>query len=71
MIISKTKTSNYSQTHVGVWQWAANHYSDNFVEPFAYRPERFLAGENSAFAADKREALQPFSYGPRNCIGKK
>lgn len=24
----------------------------------------------AAFAADKREASQPFSYGPRNCIGR-
>ncbi|CAN8104814.1 unnamed protein product [Discula destructiva] len=57
-------------TIVGIWQWATSHYSDNWVEPFSYRPERFLEGENDKFAADKKDSMQPFSYGPRNCIGK-
>lgn len=59
------------QTHVGVWQWAAYHYSGNFVEPFEFRPERFLQGENEKYADDKMDVLQPFSFGPRNCIGRK
>lgn len=60
---------NKKQTHVGIWQWAASRYSANWVEPFGYHPERFLAG-NDQFAADKKEAMQPFSFGPRNCIGR-
>lgn len=61
----------YVKTHVAVWQWATCHYKDNFVEPFAYRPERWIEGENEKYAADRRDAMQPFSFGPRNCIGRK
>lgn len=55
---------------MSIWQWATSHYSANWVEPFEYQPERFLHGENDRFADDVKEALQPFSFGPRNCIGK-
>lgn len=41
----------------------------NFTEPFAFRPERFLG--DPKYAGDSLDALQPFSVGPRNCIGKK
>jgi len=33
-------------------------------------PERWL-GEDERYANDQRQVLQPFSFGPRNCIGKK
>lgn len=36
-------------------------------------PERWLAdvgSTNKEFSTDRREALQPFSIGPRNCIGR-
>ncbi len=45
-----------------------NHSKENFTDPMAFRPERFLAGEKTK---DNLEAMQPFSYGPRNCIGMK
>lgn len=57
-------------THVAIWQWATFHSEDNFVEPFKYHPERWLNDENPKFANDKKEATQPFSFGPRNCIGR-
>jgi cytochrome P450 len=41
----------------------------NFKDPQSYIPERWL-DNNPQFASDNREALQPFSIGPRNCIGK-
>ncbi|PWY88534.1 benzoate 4-monooxygenase cytochrome P450 [Aspergillus heteromorphus CBS 117.55] len=56
------------------------HYSTyrsrtNFAEPDSFLPERWLdeedPGWNTKFAADRREALQPFSYGSRNCIGQR
>lgn len=40
------------------------------MAPFEFHPERFLEGENAAFEADQRDVLQPFSFGPRNCIGR-
>ncbi|KAE8364638.1 cytochrome P450 [Aspergillus caelatus] len=42
----------------------------NFAEPDSFLPERWLDKGSPRFAADKREVLQPFSYGPRNCLGK-
>lgn len=59
------------QTHVAVWHWAAYHYSGNFSDAFEFHPERFLQGEKEKYADDKTEVLQPFSFGPRNCLGKK
>lgn len=56
-------------TVVAVAQWPMNHSARNFSDPFAFRPERFLAPED--FPADKLDAAQAFSLGPRDCIGKK
>lgn len=53
-----------------------NHYAAylhpvNFRRPNEFIPERWIDGENSEFADDKREVHSPFSYGPRDCLGKK
>ncbi|KAK2763043.1 hypothetical protein FQN54_009676 [Arachnomyces sp. PD_36] len=56
-------------TAVSVTHWSANQSSSNFAQPKSFIPERWLEG-NSRFASDKRDARQPFSVGPRNCIGK-
>lgn len=56
-------------TVVGVAQWPMNHTERNFSDPFDFRPERFLAPEQSP--GDRLDAVQPFSLGPRDCIGKK
>lgn len=50
-----------------------NHYSQNFTEPDKFIPERWLVEEYEGQLFDKRRhaALQPFSVGSRNCIGKK
>ncbi|KAK7746695.1 hypothetical protein SLS53_001882 [Cytospora paraplurivora] len=42
--------------------------SRNFSDPFSFKPERFLEPEN--FLNDRLDAVQPFSVGPRDCIGK-
>ncbi|KAF3032118.1 hypothetical protein E8E12_000589 [Didymella heteroderae] len=57
-------------TSVYVSQHAANHSSRNFAEPDAFKPERWLEDRPKAFGEDKREVVQPFSFGPRNCLGK-
>ena len=58
-----------SGTAVSVYQWAANHSPKNFRDPELFVPERWL-GTDEKYANDVREACQPFSYGPRNCIGR-
>jgi cytochrome P450 len=56
-------------TSVYVSQHAANHSDRNFRAPERYVPERWMGGEE--WEGDRREAMQPFSFGPRNCLGKK
>nr|AVY05532.1 cytochrome P450 monooxygenase [Nodulisporium sp.] len=55
-------------TRVAVWQLAANYSERNFSKPEEFHPERFLGDER--FATDDLSAMQPFSVGPRNCIGR-
>ncbi|KAG2002106.1 hypothetical protein GB937_009772 [Aspergillus fischeri] len=56
------------QTYVAIPQWALYHRKEYFAEPMDFHPERFLG--DSRFANDRRDALQPFSVGPRNCLGR-
>ena len=56
-------------TTVSVHSWAATHSDRNFARPEEFIPERWL-GEDETFAADKKEASQAFSLGPRGCIGR-
>ena len=53
---------------VGVPQYAANHCEVNFKNPENFIPERWLGAPE--YEDDDRKARQPFSHGPRNCIGK-
>lgn len=48
---------------------ATQRSSLNFKKPNSFIPERFLG--DPEFDLDKRHALQPFSLGPRNCLGRK
>ncbi|KXJ87451.1 cytochrome P450 [Microdochium bolleyi] len=62
-----------AKTAVAVPQWAAYQSAHNFSEPQRFLPERWLAGVNTTdprFIHDQRDVLQPFSVGPRNCIGR-
>ncbi|RYP04569.1 hypothetical protein DL764_004377 [Monosporascus ibericus] len=54
---------------VGVNQSAVMRSEAIWVDPSRYAPERWL--QDPAFAADDKKAYQPFSFGPRNCIGKR
>ena len=57
-----------AQTVVVVQHYVTYHAESNFHRPDDFVPERFLGDPD--FASDKRDALQPFSVGPRNCIGR-
>ncbi|KAL5356419.1 cytochrome P450 [Aspergillus floccosus] len=61
-------------TAVSVHQSAAYWSSTNFHRPQEFIPERWLqdvkSDPSSPFSADKRDVVQPFSVGPRNCIGR-
>jgi cytochrome P450 len=54
------------QTIVYVCQFASNWYPDNWKNPEEFIPERWYSPE---YASDKKSSRQPFSCGPRNCIG--
>ncbi|KAM0806625.1 putative Cytochrome P450 [Seiridium cardinale] len=49
-------------------QWATYHNPAYFSQPDEFIPERWLGDER--FKNDTREVMQPFSVGPRNCIGR-
>lgn len=55
-------------TVIGIPQYVASRSSRNFTDPDKFAPERFLGDER--YASDKRSVMQPFSVGPRNCIGQ-
>ena len=57
-------------TTVSVYSWAATHSASNFVEPETFVPERWLESRPERYNEDKKDASQPFSLGPRGCIGK-
>lgn len=62
------------QTRLAVVSWAAFRSSKNFKDPELFLPERWMLDEpgfEKYHSFDKREVVQPFSYGPRNCLGKK
>ena len=56
-------------TNLQVPHWAAYHSRTNFKHPWAFIPERWLEGDNT-FADDNKDVFQPFSFGPRACIGR-
>lgn len=59
-------------TAVGVYQLSSGQAEWNFSRARDFIPERWLEQPpHSEFAGDDRASRQPFSYGPRNCIGMK
>lgn len=60
-----------SGTTVGMHPFATYRDPENFSEPTSFIPERWLSTENSTKQRQNRgDCFQPFSYGPRNCLGK-
>ena len=57
-------------TVIHMMQYAAYHLSQNFKRPEEFVPERWTKeGMEGEFRDDKRDVYQPFSVGPRGCIG--
>ncbi|KAI2629509.1 cytochrome P450 ClCP1 [Hypoxylon sp. NC1633] len=57
-----------ARTQVAVWQYAVSHDAKFWTKPYTFAPERFLG--DPEYKDDKLDAMQPFSVGPRNCIGR-
>lgn len=56
---------------VGCNQLSCGHSERNFRRAREFVPERWLElPPGSEFETDDKAAMQPFSMGPRNCIGK-
>jgi hypothetical protein len=60
--------TNIFKTTVYVTGYAAFHSPAHFRAPEDFIPERWLSSE---YDSDNKSVLQPFSLGPRNCLGKK
>ncbi|OQE87945.1 hypothetical protein PENNAL_c0018G04738 [Penicillium nalgiovense] len=54
---------------VSISLYSAFHAASHFKNPEAFVPERWL-NESDEYINDKKEAFQPYSYGPRNCLGQ-
>ncbi|KAH7042058.1 cytochrome P450 [Macrophomina phaseolina] len=59
-----------AHTTVYVTSYAAHHSERNLYDPEGFHPERWLPDPDPCFSTDKLSACEPFSLGPRNCIGK-
>ena len=61
-------------TVVGTGFYSLHHNPQYFLDPFAYKPERWIVGSSPEVNAESVELAQsgffPFSFGPRGCIGK-
>ncbi|KAL1966235.1 hypothetical protein VTN77DRAFT_4787 [Rasamsonia byssochlamydoides] len=55
---------------VGLHIWSTMRSERNFRDAESFLPERWLDDADARFAYDDKKAFQPFSYGPRNCLGK-
>ncbi|KAL9125918.1 MAG: hypothetical protein Q9217_004953 [Psora testacea] len=59
-------------TTVGVNHFSSYRDPKNFYRSDDFLPDRWLpeSRDKAPFRGDKRACLQPFSFGPRNCLGK-
>ncbi|KAL6714381.1 hypothetical protein ACLMJK_007804 [Lecanora helva] len=55
---------------VGTSIYAIHHNEAYFPNSFAFIPERWISGSDVEVSEDARRAFNPFSLGPRTCIGR-
>jgi cytochrome P450 len=55
-------------TSLGVHHLATYRNEELFRKPYEFHPERWLG--DPEFKDDQLDAMEPFSVGPRNCLGK-
>ncbi|KAI1413683.1 cytochrome P450 [Hypoxylon sp. FL1857] len=55
-------------TVVTINHYCSNTSASNFRDPTSFIPERWMG--DTEYANDKRDVVQPFSVGPRNCPGQ-
>jgi cytochrome P450 len=58
------------RTNISFSQWSAYRSPLNFSRPNEFIPERWLQSNRASQFSTDKNTLQPFSFGPRNCIGK-
>jgi cytochrome P450 len=54
---------------IGIHHYAFYRNPNFYQLPDSFIPERWQ--DDLQFHSDAKKAFQPFSFGPRNCIGKK
>jgi len=59
-----------SGTLVQATFYSLHRSPSNFKNPNTFAPERFLPEGAEEYASDRKDALNPFSFGPKNCVGK-
>ncbi|OHF03244.1 RadP cytochrome P450 epoxidase [Colletotrichum orchidophilum] len=57
-------------TLVSVNPYSAFTNPDNWARPTEFVPERWIDADAPEWKDDERDVYEPFSYGPRNCLGK-
>lgn len=51
--------------------YSTYHSESHFTQADSFIPKRWLDSRDKRFESDSRTAVQPFSLGPRNCLGRK
>ncbi|RDW74792.1 hypothetical protein BP6252_05934 [Coleophoma cylindrospora] len=61
-------------TILGTSAYCLQHNDDSFLDPFTYRPERWIVDEGNGVTVEDlaaaKAAFIPFSLGSRGCVGK-
>lgn len=68
--MTRSRTNKATQVSVAIPHYATFRQRKNFTKPDSFLPDRWM-DKDGLYPSDRREVLQPFSFGPRACIGRK